>query len=89
MPAPSTPEACNLHCEALALIEQAAEQAESSASRIRSRAVRGMTAALKAKGRSSTRAAWRDNQPTRAERGSGSGSLMRTGRPGMATPVMS
>jgi hypothetical protein len=36
MPAPSTPEARNLHCEAQALIEQAAvQQAESSASRIR------------------------------------------------------
>jgi hypothetical protein len=36
MPAPSTPEARNLHCEALALIEQAAvQQAESSMSRIR------------------------------------------------------
>jgi hypothetical protein len=36
MPAPSTPEARNLHCEAQALIEQAAvQQAESLASRIR------------------------------------------------------
>jgi hypothetical protein len=36
MPAPSTPEARNLHREAHALIEQAAiQQAESSASRIR------------------------------------------------------
>jgi hypothetical protein len=36
MPAPSTPEAQNLHCEAQALIEQAAvQQAENSASRIR------------------------------------------------------
>jgi hypothetical protein len=36
MPAPSTPEAPNLHREAQALIEQAAvQQAESSASRIR------------------------------------------------------
>jgi hypothetical protein len=36
MPAPSTPEARNLHCEAQALIEQAAvQQAESSASHIR------------------------------------------------------
>jgi hypothetical protein len=36
MPAPSTPEARNLHCEAQALIEQAAvQQAESSVSRIR------------------------------------------------------
>jgi hypothetical protein len=36
MPAPSTPEARNLHLEAQALIEQAAvQQAESSASRIR------------------------------------------------------
>jgi hypothetical protein len=36
MPAPSMPEARNLHCEAQALIEQAAvQQAESSASRIR------------------------------------------------------
>jgi hypothetical protein len=38
MPAPSTPEAWNLHREAQALIEQAAvQQAESSASRIRQR----------------------------------------------------
>jgi hypothetical protein len=36
MPAPSTPEAWNLHCEAQALIEQAAvQQAKSSASCIR------------------------------------------------------
>jgi hypothetical protein len=35
MPALSTPEARNLHREAQALIEQAAEQAESSVSRIR------------------------------------------------------
>jgi hypothetical protein len=36
MPAPSTPEARNLHREAQALVEQAAvQQAESSASRIR------------------------------------------------------
>jgi hypothetical protein len=36
MPAPSTPEARNLHCEAMALIEQAAvQQAESLVSRIR------------------------------------------------------
>jgi hypothetical protein len=36
MPAPSTPEARNLHCEAHALVEQAAvQQSESSASRIR------------------------------------------------------
>jgi hypothetical protein len=36
MPAPSTPEARNLHCEAQALIEQATvQQAESLASRIR------------------------------------------------------
>jgi hypothetical protein len=36
MPAPSTPEAQNLHREAQALIEQATvQQAESSASRIR------------------------------------------------------
>jgi hypothetical protein len=36
MPAPSTPEARNLHCEAQALIEEAAVQVtESSASRIR------------------------------------------------------
>jgi hypothetical protein len=36
MPTPSTPEAQNLHCEAQALIEQAAmQQAESTASRIR------------------------------------------------------
>jgi hypothetical protein len=36
MPAPSTPEAQNLHCDAHAVIDQAAvQQAESSASRIR------------------------------------------------------
>jgi hypothetical protein len=36
MPSPSTPEAQNLHCEARALIEQAAvQQTESLASRIR------------------------------------------------------
>jgi hypothetical protein len=47
-----------------------------------SRAVHGMTTTLKAKRRPSTRLARWGNQPTRAERRSGSGSLTRAGRPG-------
>jgi hypothetical protein len=82
MPAPSTPEAQNLHHEAQALIEQAVEQqAESSASRIcqQGRARRHLY----------TQAARRDNQPTRAERRLGSGSLTRADRPRTATPATS
>jgi hypothetical protein len=58
MPAPSTPEARNLHHEAQALIEQAAvQQAESSASHIRQQGARGMTGARKALRHQFTRAA--------------------------------
>jgi hypothetical protein len=54
-----------------------------------SKAVRGMTAAPKAKRHSFTQVARRGNQPTRAERQPGSGSLTRVGRPRMATPATS
>jgi hypothetical protein len=54
-----------------------------------SRAVCGTTAAPKAKRRPSTRVAWRGNQPTRAERRSWSGSLIRAGRPRTVTPATS
>jgi hypothetical protein len=69
MPAPSTPEAQNLHRKAQALIEQAAvQQAETQHPAFVSRAVRGMTAVRKARRRQFTRAARRDYRPTRSER---------------------
>jgi hypothetical protein len=58
MPAPSTPEARNLHREAQALIEQAAvQQAESSASRIRQQGTRRTMGVRKAPSPRCTRAA--------------------------------
>jgi hypothetical protein len=54
-----------------------------------SRAVRGTTAVPRAKWRLSTRAPRRGNQPTRVERWSGSGSLIRTGKPRTAMPAIS
>jgi hypothetical protein len=88
MPAPSTPEVRNMHREAHALIEQATvQQAKSSASRIRQQAVRGTTLAPRAKRHPSTQMAWQGNQPTRAERQSASGSLIRADRLRTATPA--
>jgi hypothetical protein len=90
MLAPSMPEARNLYREAQVVIEQAAvQQAESSASAYASRVVCETTAAPKAKRHASTRAARWGNQPTRAERRSGSGSLIRAGRPRTTTPTTS
>jgi hypothetical protein len=77
-----------MHREARALIEQAAvQQAKSSASRIRQQAVRGTTPAPRAKRHPSTQMAWQGNQPTRAERQSVSGSLIRADRLRTVTPA--
>jgi hypothetical protein len=90
MPAPSTPEARNLHRKAEALIEQAAvQQAESSASRIRQQGSARDDGVSKALRRQFTRAAWRGGPPTKAGRRSGSESLTRAGRPKTATLAMS
>jgi hypothetical protein len=86
MPAPSTPEARNLHREAQALIEQAAvQQAESSASRIRQQGsawddggAQGPEASVHAGG-----TAERPANP--GARRSGSGSLIRADRPKTVT----
>jgi hypothetical protein len=68
MPAPSTPEARNLHREVQALIEQAAvQQAESSAASA-SRRARGATGACKAPKHRYTRAARRNGPPTQGAR---------------------
>jgi hypothetical protein len=86
MPAPSMPEARNLHREAQALIEQAAvQQAESSASRIRQQGSARDDGARKVLRRQFTRAVWRGSPLTKAGRRSGSGSLTRAGRPKTAT----
>jgi hypothetical protein len=89
MPAPSTPEARNLHREVQALIEQAAvQQAESSASRIRQQGdARGDGAAQGANPRS-MQVKWRSDPPTRDAHRPKSGSSTRAGR-GTATPVTS
>jgi hypothetical protein len=66
MPAPSTPEAHNLHPEAQAIIEQAAgsrPKAQHPAHAISP--VCGTTAALRARRHPSTRVAPRGNRPTR------------------------
>jgi hypothetical protein len=90
MPAPSTLEAQNLQREAQALIEQAAvQQAENSASRIRQQGSARTTEAPRALRRQCTRAARRENPPTRAECRSGSESLIRAGKPRTATPATS
>jgi hypothetical protein len=86
MPAPSTPEARNLHREAQALIEQAAvQQDESSASRIRQQGsarddggAQGPEASVHAGGA-------RSGPPTQGARRSGSGSWTRAGKPKMVT----
>jgi hypothetical protein len=90
MPAPSTPEVQNLHCEAQALIEQAVvQQAESSTSRICQQGSARDDGGAQGPKRQFTRAVRRDNPPTRAERRSGSESPTRTDRPRTATPVTS
>jgi hypothetical protein len=89
MPAPSTPEARNLHREVQALIEQAAvQQAESSASRIRQQGdARGDGAAQGANPRS-MQVKRRSDPPTRDAHRPKSGSSTRAGR-GTATPATS
>jgi hypothetical protein len=73
MPAPSTPEAQNLHREAQALIEQAVvQQAESSASRIRQQGSVRDDDGAQGPGRQFMQVGRRDNRPTRAERRPGS-----------------
>jgi hypothetical protein len=89
MPAPSTPEARNLHREVQALIEQAAvQQAESSASRIRQQGdARGDGAAQGVNPRS-MQVKRRSDPPTRDVHRPKSGSSTRAGR-GTPTPVTS
>jgi hypothetical protein len=88
MPAPSTPEARNLHREAQALIEQAAvQQAESSASRIRQQGSARDDGGAQGPSPRCTRAAQRSVPPTRGARRPRSGSSTRAGKPKMATPA--
>jgi hypothetical protein len=90
MPAPSTPEARNLHCEAQALIEQAAvQQAESSASRIRQQGSARDDGARKAPNPWYTRAERWSAPPTRGARRPKTGSSTRAGKRETATPTVS
>jgi hypothetical protein len=90
MPAPSTPEARNLHREAQALIEQAAvQQAESSASRIRQQGSAQNDGGHKVPSPRSTRATRPSPLPTRGARRPRSGSSTHADRRGMAMPAMS
>jgi hypothetical protein len=90
MPAPSTPEARNLHHEAQALIMQAAvQEAESSAFRIRQQGstqddggAQGPEPSVHARAQLSV-------PPTRGARRPRNGSLTRAGKPKMATPATS
>jgi hypothetical protein len=81
MPQPLTPEACNLHCEAQALIELATvQQPESSVSCMRNQSsVRGGDGAHDQEASVHT-GAWQGNQQTKAGRLSGSGSSTRAAR---------
>jgi hypothetical protein len=89
MPAPSTPEARYLHREVQTLIEQAAvQQAESSASRIRNRGMRGTTEPHRGANPRSMREERRGDPPTQGARLPRSGSLTRAGR-WTATPATS
>jgi hypothetical protein len=90
MPAPSTPEARNLHREAQALIEQAAvQQAESSASRIRQQGdARGDGGAQGASPRSTQEERWSD-PPTLDACRLKNGSSTHAGKHGTATPATS
>jgi hypothetical protein len=81
MPAPSTPEARNLHREVQALIEQAAvQQAESSASRIRQQGVHEATRPHRGANPRSMQEKRRGDPPTRDARRPRSGSSTRAGR---------
>jgi hypothetical protein len=86
MPAPSTPEARNLHREAQALIEQAPfNRPKTRRHTSASRGARGTTGARKAPMHRYTRAARRNGPPTQGARRSGSGSLTRVDRPKTVT----
>jgi hypothetical protein len=89
MPAPSTPEARNLHREVQALIEQAAvQQAESSASRIRQQGDARGDGAAQGSEPSVHAGGVRSDPPTRDAHRPKSGSSTRAGR-GTATPATS
>jgi hypothetical protein len=86
MPAPSTPEARNLHRETQALMEQAAvQQARVRRPAFARRGACRTTGAHKALRCQFTRAARQGGPPVKAGRWSGSGSLTRVGRPKTAT----
>jgi hypothetical protein len=90
MPAPSTPEARNLHREAQALIEQAAvQQVESSASRILQQGSARDDGVRKAPSPRYMRAARPTAPPTRGARRPRTGSSTRAGKPETATPATS
>jgi hypothetical protein len=90
MPAPSTPEARNLHREAQALIEQVTvQQAESSASRIRQQGSARGDGARKAPNPRYTRVERRNAPPTRGARRPKTGSLTRAGKRETAMPATS
>jgi hypothetical protein len=90
MPAPSTPEARNLHREAQALIEQAAvQQAESSASRIRQQGSARDDGGAQGPEPSVHAAERRSAPPTRGARRPKTGSSTRAGKRETATPAMS
>jgi hypothetical protein len=89
LPAPSTPEARNLHREVQALIEQAAvQQAESSASRIRQQGDARATGPRRGASPRSMQVQRRSDPPTRDAHRPKSGSSTRAGRE-TATPVTS
>jgi hypothetical protein len=90
MPAPSTPEARNLHREAQALIEQAVvQQAESSASRIRQQGDARAMGARRGANPRSTQVERRSDPPTRDARRLKNGSSTRAGKHGTVTPATS
>jgi hypothetical protein len=89
MPAPSTPEARNLHHVVQAIIEQAVvQQAESSASRIRQQGDTRGDGAAQGANPQSMQVKRRSDPPTRDAHRPKSGSSIRAGR-GTSTPVTS
>jgi hypothetical protein len=90
MPAPSTPEARNLHREAQALIEQAVvQQAESSASRIRQQGSARDDGVRKAPSYRCIRKVQRSVPPTQGTRRPRSDSSTHAGKPKMVMHAMS
>jgi hypothetical protein len=90
MLAPSTPEARNLHREVQrSSSRRPCNMPKAHRPAYASKAARGTTTVLRAKRHPSTQTAQRGNQPTRAERRSGSGYLTRTSRLRTATPATS